>query len=61
MLQGHNADNYFLNLSWNIHIIYILQHQQPVHRLKIENLMSLGTNETTQKTMNTRLKALFKS
>ena len=36
MLWGHNADNYFLNLSWNIlHTIYILQLQQPVHRLKI--------------------------
>ena len=54
MLWGHNADNYFLNLSWNIlHTIYILQLQQPVHRLKMDILMSQCTNETTQTTMDT--------
>ena len=42
-----------------IHTIYILQHQQPVHRLKIENLMSRYTNETTQKTMDTTLTTTF--
>ena len=40
MFWGHNADYYFFNLSWNIlHTIYILQLQQPVHRLKIEILV----------------------
>ena len=50
MLWGHNADNYCFNLSWNIlHTIYILQLQQPGHRLKMEILMSQYTNETTQR------------
>ena len=38
-----------------IHTIYILQLQQPVHRLKMEVLMSHCTTETTQTTMNTTL------
>ena len=38
-----------------IHTIYILQLQQPVHRLKMEVLMSHCTIETTQTTMNTTL------
>ena len=60
MLWGHNTDNYFLNLSWNIlHTIYILQLQQPVHRLKMEILMSQCTNETTQTTINTTLTTTF--
>ena len=41
------------------HTIYILQHQQPVHRLKMENLMSWCTNETTQATMDTTLTTTF--
>ena len=56
MLWGHNPDNYFLNLSWNI-----LQLQQPVHRLKIENLMSQCTNERTQTTIKQPWKLLFES
>ena len=36
-----------------IHTIYILQFQQPVHRLKMDILMSQCTNETTQTTMET--------
>ena len=60
MLWGHNTDNYFLNLSWNIvHIIYILQLQQPVHRLKIGILISQCANETTQATINTTLTTTF--
>ena len=42
-----------------MHTIYILQHQQPVHRLKMENLMSRWTNETTQTTMGTTLTTTF--
>ena len=33
-----------------IHNIYILQHLKPVHRLKMENLMSWCTNKTTMDT-----------
>ena len=36
-----------------IHTIYILQFQQPVHRLKMDILMSQYINETTQTTMDT--------
>ena len=39
--------------------IYILQHQQSVHRLKVENLMSRFTNKTTQTTMDTTLTTAF--
>ena len=42
-----------------IHTIYILQHQQPGHRLKMKNLMSRCTNETTQTTMDTTLTTTF--
>ena len=42
-----------------IQTIYILQHQQPVHRLKMENLMSRCTNKTTQTTMDTTLTTTF--
>ena len=42
-----------------IHTIYTLQLQQPVHRLKIEILMSLCTNETTQTAMDTTVTATF--
>ena len=60
MLSAHNADNCFLNLSWNIlHTIYILQLQQPVLRLKMEILMSQCTNERTQTTINTTLTTTF--
>ena len=60
MSRGHNTDNYFLNLSQNIlNTIYILQLQQPVHRLKMDILMSQCTNETTQTTINTTLTTTF--
>ena len=39
--------------------MYILQHQQRVHRLKFENLMSRCTAETTQTTMDTTLTTTF--
>ena len=39
--------------------MYILQHQQRVHRLKLENLMSRCTAETTQTTMDTTLTTTF--
>ena len=39
--------------------MYILQHQQRVHRLKLENLMSRCTAETTQTTMGTTLTTTF--
>ena len=38
---------------------YILQLQQPVHRLKIEILMSQCTNERAQTTINTTLTTTF--
>ena len=50
----------YLNLSWNIlHTTYILQLQQPVHRLKMEILMSQCTDEKTQTTINTTLQQLL--
>ena len=42
-----------------MHTIYIPQHQQPVYRLKMENLMLQCTNETTQTTMDTTLTTTF--
>ena len=42
-----------------MHTIYILQHQQPIHGLKMENLMSQCTNKTTQTTMDTTLTTTF--
>ena len=39
--------------------MYILQHQQRVHRLKLENLMSRCTAETTQTTMHTTMTTTF--
>ena len=42
-----------------IHTVYILQLQQPVHRLKMEILMSQYTTETTQTTMDTTLTTTF--
>ena len=42
-----------------IHTIYILQQQQPVHRLRMENLMSQCTKKTTQTTMDTTPTATF--
>ena len=42
-----------------IHTIYILQLQQPVHRLKMEILMSQSTTETTETTMDTTLTTTF--
>ena len=60
MSRGHNTGNYFLNLSQNIlNTIYILQLQQPVHRLKMDILMSQCTNETTHTTINTTLTTTF--
>ena len=60
MSRGHNTDNYFLNLSQNIlNTVYILQLQQPVHRLKMDILMSQCTNETTHTTINTTLTTTF--
>ena len=41
------------------HIICILQHQQPVPRLKIENLMAQYTHQTTQTIMETTLTTTF--
>ena len=60
MSRGHNTDNYFLNLSQNIlNTIYILQLQQPVHRLKMDILLAQCTNETTEATINTTLTTTF--
>ena len=42
-----------------IHTIYILQHLQPVHRLKMDNLMSRCTSKTTQTIMDTTLATTF--
>ena len=42
-----------------IHSIYILQLQQPVHRLKMEISVSQCTNETSQTTMNTTVTTTF--
>ena len=42
-----------------IYTIYILQLQQPVHRLKMETLISQCTYETTQTTMVTTLTTAF--
>ena len=42
-----------------IHTIYILQHEQPVHRITMEILMSQCINETTQTTMDTTLTTSF--
>ena len=42
-----------------IHTIYILQPQQPFHRLKMENFMWWCTNESTQTTMDTMLTTTF--
>ena len=39
--------------------MYILRLQQPVHRLKMEILMSQCTTETTQTTMDTTLTTTF--
>ena len=47
---------FWISTETFIHTIYILQFQQPVHRLKMEILMSQCTNETTQTTMDTTLK-----
>ena len=58
LLWEYNPDNYFLSLGWII-LTYHLQHQQPVHRLKMEDLMSRCTNETTQATMGTTLTTTF--
>ena len=44
-----------------MHNIYILRHQQPGHRLKMENLFSQFTNETTQTTMATIFRILAKT
>ena len=54
MLWEHNADNYFLNLNWNI-----LQLQQPLYKMKMEILMSQCANETALTTMNTMLATYF--
>ena len=42
-----------------IHTIYILQSEQPVHRLKIKPLISRCSNETTQTTIDTTLTTTF--